>query len=284
MSGEYRDPSFKMDKDVIMRSSEGLGMSDSTKGLNTIANVILLSYNRPRMLREAIDSVRNGTYQKFQIWIADDGSDFDVAELAGSYKDDRIGWIQREKITPEERATRSRIAENINALIEQIPGEEMIYYLCDDDLFDKDWLARSITCIEHSPTYHVVTGESHYFFDGEDPDTESKPGIPLEGEGDSAIPRMWWGLGSFAHRGWCWHKESVKWYDSYYGHSIDTNFISDLWFTHQQYLIVDKPAVYRREHERMLSAKLGRKDASGRYLAGAIPPPLRPEHVSGEME
>lgn len=284
MSGEAREPQFNIDKEVILRSNDGITMSDSTKGLTTKANVILLSYNRPNMLRQSIRSVLDSTYDNIDLWIADDGSDFDVAELVDEFKDDRILWMQREKISPGERAKKSRIAENINSIMEDINEDDMIYYLCDDDILDPHWIARSIACIEHSPNYHIVSGDSYYFFDGDDWSKDSKPGLPLKGVVDDKMPRLWWGIGSFTHKAYCWHKENVKWYDAHYGHSIDTNFISDIWFTHQNYLMVKMPAVYRREHPGMLSAKLGRKDDDGMYYSNHTPPPLRPEMVEGWME
>src|SRR5262245_56314305 len=58
--------------------------------------VIVPTYNREAWLRRSIDSVRNQTFQNWQLLIVDDGStdgSFElVKELAG--QDSRISWMR----------------------------------------------------------------------------------------------------------------------------------------------------------------------------------------------
>lgn len=277
-----KNPDFSAERDVLMISDKAHQLKDSVEDISLKANVILLSYNRPRMIREAIESVVSQTYPNLNLWIADDGSDFEFKEILDYFKDDRITVFQAPKISIEDRIARSRVAENINRIMDWIPSEEVVYYLCDDDIMAPQWISRSMQALQTAKEYHIVQGNSWSFKDGEDWHKESYEGMPLPFE--DSTPRLWWSTGSFCHRASCYHEENITWHDSEYGHSQDTLFIKDLWETHTQYLIIDKPAVYRREHDNMLSSLLGRKDETGRYKPGFVPPPLDKDMIIGWME
>lgn len=240
------------------------------------ANVLVFSYNRPRMLREAIESVLSQDYPNFDLYVVDDGSDvFDVWDLLEEYDDDRILLAQAPPISIEERLQRSRLGANANAVITQLLDNEVVYYLCDDDLMAPKWLSRSIRTFQMMPEVHVIQGESWYFQDGQDPLTEAVYGMPTENYTD--MPTMYWSTGSFAHKVHCVTKEGIFWTDNSHLHSQDTNFINDIWKAHPNYGMIQSPAIYRREHDKTLSTKLGRKNESGKYQAGYIPPPATAE-------
>jgi cellulose synthase/poly-beta-1,6-N-acetylglucosamine synthase-like glycosyltransferase len=272
-----REPNFDNEMDMFVLAHNETKEQDRLDGLELKANVLIFSYNRPKLLREAIDSVLAQDYRNFDLYIVDDGSDnFDPEDLQKEYDDSRIVVAQAPQITMEERLKRSRLGANANSVIEQIPDEEPIYYLCDDDLMGRFWLSRSIRAFQATPETHMIQGESWYFNDGDDPWTQAKYGMPIDGY--QAVPTMFWSTGSFAHRALCSKQEGIWWTDNTLLHSQDTNFIMDFWVTHPTYAVVQAPAVYRREHEHTLSAKLGRKNDQGKYEVG-----FRPGAVTKEM-
>ena len=85
------------------------------------ANVLLLSYNRPRMLKEAIDSVLQGRYQNVTLWVLDDASDFDANDICEPYHDERIVLAKFSPISAKNRIKKNRVAQNLNAIIEMLP-------------------------------------------------------------------------------------------------------------------------------------------------------------------
>lgn len=282
MKENIREPNFELEEDMFVFVTDQKQAQDSTTGLVLRANVLIFSYNRPRMLKEAIESVLNQSYGNFDLYIVDDGSDkFDPNEILEYYADSRILLAQAPKISMEERMRASRLGSNANAVIEQIPNNEPVYYLCDDDIMAPLWLARSTKAFEEFPDTHVVQGESWYFHDGQNPYTDSIYG--LEVDKASPVPTMYWSTGSFAHKALCCKEEGLWWSDNTYLHSQDTNFIMDFWNSHSNYGVVPTPAVYRREHKNTLSAKLGRKDEKGKYQVGYVPPPATQQMLE-EME
>jgi len=276
MMDDIREPDFHMEEDMFVLVTDQKNSVDSINGLTLKANILIFSYNRPNMLKEAISSVLYQDYGKFDLYVVDDGSDnFDIKALLDDFSDNRILLAQASQISMAERLRRSRLGENANAVISQIPDNEPVYYLCDDDLMAPLWLSRSITAFQAYPEIHVVQGESWYFQDGQNPETEAIYGMPVDKY--NGMPTMYWSTGSFAHKALCCKQEGLWWSDNTFLHSQDTNFIMDFWKSHSNYSVVPTKAVYRREHENTLSAKLGRKDEFGRYQIGFIPPPATKE-------
>lgn len=277
---EIEQPEFDNERELIIMVQDGVVYKDAVRD-GPKACVLILSYNRPRMLGEAIESVLSQRYRNMDVFVVDDGSDFDVWGLIESFRDERLLLAAAPKITIEERMAVSRVGANINAVLSQISSDSVVYYLCDDDIMAPDWIPRSMTGFINYDA-HVVAGEPWYFNDGEDWSTSAKYGMPRR-EVSGGIPTAYWATGSFAHLARCFHSEGLRWKDNTYLHSQDTNFINDLWDLHSDYLYIKVPAVYRREHPNMLSAKLGRKE-DGLYKPGFVPPPAKREHIEGLME
>ena len=60
-------------------------------------SVLVCTYNREHLLKRAIDSVLNQTFQDFECIIVDDGSTDNTKQLVESYVDKRIRYIQMER-------------------------------------------------------------------------------------------------------------------------------------------------------------------------------------------
>lgn len=99
-------------------------------------SVLLTTYNRPRMLAEAVESVLAQTYQDFELIILDDNSPPDSgvpAYLAGLWDDPRV-VIYKSNVQPAERPHKTRYAVLANIGLALARGE-YVTYLCDDDLY-----------------------------------------------------------------------------------------------------------------------------------------------------
>lgn len=277
------EPHFEQEAQYLIAENQQILNEDSYKPQVGV-NVIILSYNRPRMLLEAIYSVLYQDYDNLKIWIADDGSDFDISQAIHDEFDGpiihKIKLRQTPHISPEERAKASRLANNINSIVASIPAHEIVHYLCDDDLMGENWLTRSSIALELNRNQHMAQGQAFTFKDGQEI-KDAVFGMP----GDNPnLPWAYYGTGTFCHLAYCWHLEGVKWHDNAYGHSQDIDFIDSMLKAHQQSLIIDSPSIYRREHAKSLSSLLGRKDENGKYVPDFIPPPANPEILQGMME
>jgi glycosyltransferase involved in cell wall biosynthesis len=157
----------------------------------TDVGVVVLSYNRPRLLAEALASIRGAV----QVVIVDDGSDFDPARVARAVGI-RASVIRNPKISVDERMTVARTGALVNRGVARLTTD-VVAYLCDDDVFAPCWLYDVRDAFTEHPDYHMVRGEWHIL------GTERTAFTGADG----------WTLttGNFAHRLSCATEEGTVW-------------------------------------------------------------------------
>ena len=105
-------------------------------------SVVIPTYNRAHLIKKAINSVFEQTYQDFEIVIIDDGSKDNTEEIVKSINDGRIRYIKHEKNKGEAGAR--------NTGIENSKGE-YIAFLDTDVTWSKDKLEKQLNILESSP-------------------------------------------------------------------------------------------------------------------------------------
>ena len=93
-------------------------------------SVIVTTYNRPKLLKETLQSILNQTYVDFELIVVDNNSNYDFFKLIESFNDNRIIAYQNEND--------GVIAVNRNFGIKKSKGQYIAF--CDDDdtwTFDK---------------------------------------------------------------------------------------------------------------------------------------------------
>lgn len=162
--------------------------------MTTIAT-ILLSYNRPRMLCEALGTVLGAD----QLIVTDDGSDFDVQGLVKSCYP-AAQFVTAPKMSVSQRLKTPRLGKLINRALALVTCD-VVTYLCDDDLFHPHWLLAVRAYFDAYPDQHWVRGAWYAF---EDSDSTRKPErCVLDGRQLTT--------GNFAHRIACFREERIGW-------------------------------------------------------------------------
>ena len=170
---------------------------------------LLLSYNRPKMLLEALKSIKDAD----ELVILDDGSDFSVPDVVGNEinRFPKVSVKVSKKMTVEERLRIPRLGKSINAAIRE-SSCEVITYLCDDDLLHEDWI-RHVREFFSGSKDHVVRGKWGIFKGWDKP---GKGLCPLKPDVDMTT-------GSFAHLKSCSVDHGMLW-------SEVTTAVHDAWF------------------------------------------------------
>ncbi len=228
----------------------------------TTVTVIVISYNRPRMLAEALQSI----YHADEILVMDDGSDFDVDRVVrdNAPPDCPIILTKKPSLTVEERLITPRVGKSMNEAI-RCASSEVIAYLCDDDIFTPEWILGVKEYYDSGGLKgHWVRGLWGIFVDPHNP-------LRLEDTAEhlrcNICPMGGHGLttGSFAHLVACSYKCGVWWSDA----SVaihDSYFVSNYERIHQEdpAPLIKVAAGWRREHPFNMM-----KHASGddKYLA-----------------
>lgn len=119
--------------------------------------VVIATYNRAYVIRDALESVLRQTYRDFEIIVVDDGSSDNTRELVASLPGDGIRYIRHER----NRGCSAAYNTGIAAATGQLVG-----FLDSDDFWKPDYLERQLDLMSQHPevdavfTYTEIWGES----------------------------------------------------------------------------------------------------------------------------
>ncbi len=107
-----------------------------------LVSVVLLTYNRPDYLREALSSAVGQTYQNLEILVCNNASDLPTTEVINSFDDSRIVHIQR--------------FENIGMTQNAVLGSKAtrgkyLAHLHDDDIWEPTFIEKLVSGLEKHP-------------------------------------------------------------------------------------------------------------------------------------
>lgn len=122
-----------------------------------LVSVLVLSYNRPKQLKEALNSISSQTYQNLEIIIGDDCSeDVEVKATINEFaeKDQRIRtFFQEENLG---------IIEHQKFLLMQISKEsKYIMWACDDDEWHTDYIECCVKALETNPNAILCSSSAY---------------------------------------------------------------------------------------------------------------------------
>ena len=122
-------------------------------------DVIISTYNRKKLLKEAIESVLNQTYRNFNIIVSDDGSTDKTDEMMEKeYKHkDNIIYLKHENV--KQSLSRNMAFEYCSC--------PLVAFLDDDDKWDKQYLEKVISALEKDRNaIGVITNRTEVYIDG----------------------------------------------------------------------------------------------------------------------
>lgn len=130
-----------------------------------LVSCILTSYNRPRLVRQALKSLEQQTWRNFEVLVVDDSDSkiLDIVKVLGEFKFPRI------RIWPwcgecfGRKEGENRLAVQINrALREDVVNGDLVCYLPDDDFYHPDWFAKAVEFFAERPNALQGFGSLHY--------------------------------------------------------------------------------------------------------------------------
>lgn len=121
---------------------------------------ILTSFNRPRMVREALQSIQNQTHKDYQLIVVDDSDALDIEEVMKEFKFDN-SLVIRHKVNRKEPPALNRLGFNINSALPQAKGN-VVAYLADDDALFPGWFSAVSDHFERHPDHQVAFGILKY--------------------------------------------------------------------------------------------------------------------------
>ncbi len=122
-------------------------------------DVIISTYNRKKLLKEAIESVLNQTYNDIRIIVSDDGSTDKTDEMMKNEygKFDKIAYLKHENM-------KQSVSRNIALSHSECP---LVAFLDDDDTWDTRYLEKVIAKLEEDKkAIGVITNRLEIYSDG----------------------------------------------------------------------------------------------------------------------
>lgn len=123
--------------------------------IETKVSIILTSYNKPRLLEQAIESVLNQTMREWELWIMDDHSNIETVQTIQRYLEDPRIMYRNSGIEDEKRYQTTRYATMINEAIPLIKGNYLTY-LTDDTVYMPNRLEEMVTFLERNSGIDIV--------------------------------------------------------------------------------------------------------------------------------
>jgi glycosyltransferase involved in cell wall biosynthesis len=110
-------------------------------------SVVIPTYNRAELLRQAIESVLVQTFPQFRLLVADNASTDDTPDFVARYDDPRIEYVRRRENVG--------LFRNFQESLQGIETEYALL-LCDDDLLRRDFLAQTVAVLDRNPRAGLV--------------------------------------------------------------------------------------------------------------------------------
>jgi glycosyltransferase involved in cell wall biosynthesis len=113
-----------------------------TAGADPRVSVVVPTYNRPRELTRAVESVLAQSWTDFEVLIVDDGSTDDTGRAARSFADDRVRYLRQLR--------NQGVSEARNRGIREARGG-LVAFLDSDDEWEGEKLGRQVALLDAAP-------------------------------------------------------------------------------------------------------------------------------------
>jgi len=124
--------------------------------MNPLVSIIIPTYNRKNMVKEAIESVFKQSYTNYELFVIDDGSDDNTFELINQYKDNLYYLYIRNRGVSK--------ARNLGVTLSR---GEYISFLDSDDYWLPDKLRKQVRFMEENPNCSVSQTDEIWIKNGE---------------------------------------------------------------------------------------------------------------------
>ncbi|MCD7929409.1 MAG: glycosyltransferase family 2 protein [Clostridiales bacterium] len=121
-------------------------MIESSKNL---VSIIITTHNRENLLKRAINSVKNQTYDNFECIVVDDASDYNIKKSLINVLDDRFKLIEISKYETKG----GNYARNLGILNSK---GKYIAFLDDDDYYANDKIEKQVEILDKYEDYGIV--------------------------------------------------------------------------------------------------------------------------------
>lgn len=147
-------------------------------------DILIPTFNRPRLLRRAIKSVLEQQSPRWELYIYNDGSHYDLKKIKRKFGRKKIHWLGKKKVSNKERSEVGHISKVRNYLA-QASHNELVLWLDDDDWLWPEAVEGIVEYFGEHPEVKIAYGKKSGVFENTDPEAPREKrimwaGIPLK--------------------------------------------------------------------------------------------------------
>ena len=146
-------------------------------------SIVMPVFNHPEELRTMLDSILQNTFQDWELWAVDDGSQQETLSVLDGYagRDERIRFIRRERLPKGAQTCR-------NIGLEQAKGKYIIFF-DSDDYITPSCFAQRVSEMDNHPELDFMVFRNGIFADGkfDTYPTDRCYGYPIYGDDIAAF-------------------------------------------------------------------------------------------------
>lgn len=171
--------------------------------IQPLISIIIVTYNREKLLIKAIDSVLSQKFSDFELIIIDDSSIDNTENVVGQYLDDRrVRYIKIPKA--------NSISEARNSAWSYIHGKYIAVLDSDDVWFDDSKLIKQFEFLENNHDV-VLVGSGAMLIDGQDKEL----GVVVKPKSDDEIRKDFFVKNPFFHSSVMFRYDTIKKFGGY---------------------------------------------------------------------
>lgn len=207
-------------------------------------SIIINCYNGEEFLEETFHSIKNQTYQNYEIIFYDNNSDDKTATIANAFGE-KLKYFKSNTLLPLGKAR--------NNALKFVLGE-YIAFIDADDLWDSDKLEKQVDILERNKDVCLVMSNFRTLDMLKNRLIIPKAQKNKKYQFDEFVLNYAFCLSTFMIRKQCVDKLS-KWFDEKLQYAEEYDFFSRMMYMHEAYYI-GMPLATRRMHKSMNSIKL----------------------------
>lgn len=121
---------------------------------------ILTSYNRPKMIQDALKSVADQTHKDYELLVFDDSTAMDIRKIVSEFSLTEVQVFHTD-VSPKTRGSICRLSVNCNAGLAAAKGD-LLCFLADDDYYYPRWFEAAVSFFENNSSKEVAYGRLWY--------------------------------------------------------------------------------------------------------------------------
>lgn len=219
---------------------------------NPLITIVICTYNRADMLKEAMPSILAQTYEPVEILVFDDGSTDNTGEVVADFGDNRVRYYRQDN---------KGLAAARTVACGQLARGEYIAFQDDDDIMPP----HRITCLYNAMLRYpqaVLAAGDWEMINVEGKLTGERITFTIEGKNDEPLliedgyKTIMWPMLSPLPNATLFRKaagENIGWLDERFSRSSDTDFFARLAQLGPIVYVPEVVAYYRSGHTRMWS-------------------------------